>query len=208
MPSSYFTNFPLRTYTLNSSVAPGEYEWVTDIFRRAATVSNILQDREIFHKYVILEGESPEIIADNEYGSSNYHWVVTLINNILDPLLDWPKNYADLISYINEKYGSVAVASSTIHHYTMTVTKVDSLGHTSSETSIIDATRYAELSSVVPSVYTFSNGVTVTETTTRSTVDSYTYEIDTNEAKRNIRLIKSNYIPQVVAELEKIMSVG
>ncbi len=205
MPAVYFSNFPLRTYSLNTNAAPGEFEWVTDIFRRAAPVKNLLKNRELFYQYTVLDGETPEIIADNEYGSPNFHWVVTILNNIRDPLLEWPKKYGDLVAYVNDKYGSLAVASATNHHYTMTIMKVDSLGYSSSETSIIDQTKYDTLVSLVPEVYTFSGGRTVTVTTTRSSVDCYTYEIDLNESKRNIQLLQENYLPQVMSELEKIM---
>lgn len=205
MPVVYFSNFPIRPYSLNTQAAPGEYELVTDIFRRAAPVQNLLKNREAFYQYTILEGETPEIIADTEYGSPNYHWVVTMINNIIDPLLDWPKRYGDLVAFVNEKYGSVAVASSTIHHYTMTISKVDSLGYSSSETFIIDKTKYDSLVSMVPQVYTFTGGRTVTVTTTRSSVDAYTYEIQANEAKRQIQLLRVDFLPQVLSELETIM---
>lgn len=207
MPASYFSNFPYRAYSLNQSAAPGEYEWVTDIFRRTAPVTNLLKNRELFYQYDIVDGDTPELVADQYYGSPNYHWVVTILNNILDPLLDWPMKYSDLVAYINNKYGSLAVAAATTHHYTMTESKVDSLGHTSTLTTIIDATKYATLASVVPVVYTFASGVTVTVTTTRAVVDAQTYEIDLNDSKRHIQLLKPSFLPQVVSELETLISV-
>jgi len=125
MPAEYFTNFPLFGYSLNPRVSPGEVEYATDIFHRAAVVKNIIKNKELFHEYNILDGDTPEIVADAYYGSPNYHWIVTLVNNILDPLLDWPKKYSDLVAFINERYGSLAAAQAEIHHYTMTITKVD-----------------------------------------------------------------------------------
>lgn len=206
MPAAYFSNFPFMGYSLNQSPQPGEFEWVTDIFRRTAPVASLVNNTRLFYPYQVEDGDSPEIVADKVYGSTKYHWVVTLFNGITDPLIDWPKKYSNLVTYINDKYGSVATAMATIHHYTMTKTKVDSNGETSTQTFIIDATKYASLTSLVPEVYTFSNGRTVTVTTSRSSVDSYTYEIDTNEAKRSIILLKTSYLPQVVAQLEQLMS--
>lgn len=207
MPAEYFTNFPLFGYSLNPGVSPGEVEFATDIFHRAATVKNIIQNRQLFHEYNILDGDTPEIVADAYYGSPHYHWVVTLLNNILDPLLDWPKKYNDLVPFIVEKYGSLPAAQAQIHHYTMTITKVDSLGFTNSETIIIDQVKYDSLVALVPVVYTFSGGRTITVTTTRSSVDSYTYEIENNESKRSIQLLKPDYVPQVVGELERILAI-
>lgn len=206
MPSAYFDNFPYFGYSLNANPQPGELQWVTDIFRRIAPIRDLLKNKQVFYNYQIVEGETPEMIADRFYGTVKYHWVITLLNNITDPVLDWPKGYSDLVSFIINKYGSVASAAGSIHHYTMTQTKEDSLGNTSEATFIIDETKYDSLSSPTPVVTTFANGVTVTTTTTRAIVDNYTFEVDLNEAKRNIILLKDTYIPQVVSELESLLA--
>lgn len=204
MPAAYFDNFPYFGYSLNTSGQPGELQWVTDIFRRTAPIQGLLTDKQLFYTYLVQEGETPEMIADRVYGSSNYHWVVSLVNNITDPLLDWPKTYANLVRHIVDKYGSVASAAGSIHHYTMTETKVDSLGNSSVATYIIDETKYNTLTSPVPVVTTFANGATVTVTTTRAIIDNYTFEIDLNEAKRSIKLLQASFLPQIVSELESL----
>jgi hypothetical protein len=88
----------------------------------------------------------------------------------------------------------------------MTETKVDSLGNTSQATFIIDAVKYATLTSPVPVVTTFSSGVTVTKTTTRAVVDNYTYEVTFNDDKRSIVLLQDVHLPQVVSELESLLT--
>lgn len=206
MPSSYFDNFPYVGYSLRDSLQPDELMVVTDIFRRIAPVANLLKNKRLFHGYQIIEGETPEMIAYRVYGSTQYHWVVSLINNITDPLVDWPKEYANLVRFIIDKYGSIASAAGSIHHYTMTISKVDSLGNSSSETFIIDETKYDTLTSLVPVVTTFSGGATVTTTTSRATVDNYTYEVDLNDAKRNIVLLKDVHLSQVVTQLESLLT--
>lgn len=205
MPASYFSNFPYIGYLLNPAAQPGEVQWVTDIFRRSAPIANLAKNTRMFYPYLIIEGETPEEIADRTYGSTKYHWVVTLFNNITDPLLDWPKDYKNLVRYIVDKYGSIAAASSGIHHYTMTESKVDSLGNSSTATFIIDAEKYATLSSPVPVVTTFSSGTTVTKTITRASVDNYTYEVSLNDDKRSIVLLEDTFLPQVVTELESLL---
>jgi len=206
MPASYFSNFPYISYSLNPSGQPGETEWVTDIFRRAAPIVNLTRNTRMFYPYQIIEGETPEAIADRIYGSTKYHWVVTMFNNITDPLLDWPKDYQNLVRYIVNKYGSIATASGGTHHYTMTESKADSLGNSSTATFIIDAEKYATLASPVPVVTTFSSGVTVTKTTTRAVVDNYTYEVNLNEDKRSIVLLQDTHLSQVVSELESLLT--
>jgi len=206
MPASYFSNFPYVFYSLNESSQPSEVNLVTDIFRRSAPIANLSKNSRMFYPYQIIEGETPESVAYRIYGSTKYHWVVTLFNNITDPLLDWPKDYKNLVAYIVDTYGSVAAANAGTHHYTMTKTKVDSIGNTSADTFIIDATQYATLVSLTPVVTTFSSGATVTVTTTRAIVDNYTYEVDLNESKRPIVLLQPENLPQVVSELESLLT--
>jgi hypothetical protein len=206
MPAGYFDNFPYIGYSLNLVPQPGEFEWVTDIFRRTAPIANLLKNKQLFYTYQITDGDTPEMIADKYYGSVKYHWVISILNGITDPILDWPKKYANLVTFINEKYGSMAAAMSLVHHYTMTLAKVDTLGNISSETFIIDKVKYDTLTGLTPEVYTFASGVTVTVTTTRGSVDSYTYEINLNESKRTIVLLKTDYLPQIVSELETLLT--
>jgi hypothetical protein len=206
MPSTYFDNFPYIGYTLNLAGTQEELQWVVDIFRRSSPITELLKNTSAYYEYVVIEGETPEIIAAREYGSAKYFWVVALINNILDPILDWPKDYANFVAYIKEKYGSVAAASGVTSHFTMTEVKSDSLGNSSTITFVIDQTRYNALSTATPVVTTFASGVTVTTTITRSAVDAYTYELELNEAKRRIRLLEATYIQQIVTELEGLLS--
>lgn len=205
MPAAYFSNFPFVGYSLNSASKSGELQWVTDIFRRSAPIADLLKNSTAYYEYVIVEGETPEIIAAREYGSAKYFWVIALINNILDPLLDWPKDYANFVKYINEKYGSVAASSTATSHYTMTETKQDSLGNSSTTTFVIDETKYNTLSTMTPVVTTFSDGGTVTTTISRAVVDAYTYELELNDAKRTIHLLNAQYLQQIVTELEGLL---
>lgn len=206
MASKYFRNFPFRGYTLDENAGPGDYVVVTDIFRRVKFVGSTFNDPRVYYPYQIQDGDTPENIAHRYYGSVDYFWIVTLKNNIIDPLRDFPKTYATFIKYLEANYGSVAAAQSQIHHYTKTVTKTNSDGESSSLTTIIDETEYLSLTSLVPEVYTFNNGSTVTVTITRGSVDCYTYEDEANEQKRNIVLLKSDYLPQVKHELETLLS--
>jgi hypothetical protein len=205
MPAAYFENFPFVGYSLNRNPQPNEITLVTDIFRRVAPIRTLLTNAQMFYDYQIVDGETPESIAYRVYGSTKYHWVVTLFNNILDPLLDWPKNYSNLVAYIIEKYGSIAAAAAAPNHYSMTQSKVDSLGNASEKTFIIDEAKYDSLTGLVPVVTVFGDGVTVTTTTTRAVIDAYTYETELNELKRNILLAKAVHLPAIVSQVESTL---
>lgn len=203
MAIRYFSNFPVMTYSLDPNAATAT-DFVTNIFRRVDFRSTVINNAKLFYPYTIKEGDSPEIIADKLYGSVDYYWVVTLFNNIIDPIVDWPKPYDVFQSYIADKYGSIAAAKTEIDHYTKTITKTNSFGETSSKTYTIDLATYNALTSMVPTVYTFPNKSTLTIKTTRDIVYRYDHEETLNEQKRSIKLLKAEYLNQARAELAKL----
>lgn len=77
----------------------------------------VLKNSVYLFDYTIQDSDRADIIADREYGHSRYAWIIYYANNIIDPLTQWPMNYADFNRYLAEKYGSVELALSTPHHY-------------------------------------------------------------------------------------------
>jgi hypothetical protein len=113
----------MRTYTLNPEPQPGEYEVVTDIFRRVAPLRRLLEKAIQLYTYEIQIGDTPENIAYKYYGSTDYHWVVTMVNGIIDPVLEWPKSNRDLDKYVSDLYGSIANAAGQTHHWVKHISK-------------------------------------------------------------------------------------
>lgn len=202
MGIKYFSNFPYLTYTLNDG-AQSPTVIATNVFRRVQFLESLKNDSQVFYPYTVKDGDTPEVIAHKFYGSADYYWVITLFNNILDPILDWPKPSQTFERYLIYKYGSIEIAKTTIHHYTKTIIKVNSLTGTTSRTYTIDKDTYDSLTSLVPEVYTFPHN-TVTISTERNIVYTYEYEQDANELKRNIKLLKQDYISRTRAQLETL----
>lgn len=98
----------------------GKQTIVPDIFRRVH-LDKFFQNRLHLIEYYVGEGETPEIVADKIYGSSKYHWLVLLANNITDVQREWPLSQNSLTAYIKDKYGSEN--SSDVHHYVMKADK-------------------------------------------------------------------------------------
>lgn len=204
MPQKYFENFPFRGYTLDPNAGIGDYVAVTDIFKRVKFRTDLLGNARLYYPYQIKESDSPEILAYKYYGSVDYYWLILLVNQIIDPLRQWPKNYQSFHQHILDTYSTVNNAQLSIHHYEKIITKTNSLGETSQNITWIDKNQYDELTSVVPLSYAFSDGTTVTLTTTRRAIDSYTYEEEQNDLRRNILLLKSEFVGHIVSELETI----
>jgi len=100
---------------MHPSIKYGE-DTVIDIFRKVAPLPKILSDSVGLMRYDIEDGDTPELLAYKLYGSVEYHWVLLLVNNIINVGEDWPKSVREFNEYVYEKYGSVALADAT-HHY-------------------------------------------------------------------------------------------
>ena len=173
---------------------------------RAEIIPSLLQNPLLFYSYDIQEGDTPEIVANKYYGDPYRYWMVLLCNQIIDPQWNWPLTSQQLDLYLVDKY-SVAASSNnvlsyiqaTIQEYRLTTTSTDSVSSiTTSTTIVIDKSVYDTFGTGTSKV-SFPSGATVSRTYSKEAVSIYNYEIELNEAKRNINLIDKKY----AAEFEK-----
>lgn len=88
--------------------------FLTDITRNIRFRRDILANITVYDYYDIVDGETPEQIAEKIYGSPQYHWVIMLANERYDYLNDFPLTTVALEQYIIDKWGD---AANDIHHY-------------------------------------------------------------------------------------------
>jgi hypothetical protein len=88
----------LGTTTYNDRTIP-------DIFKRIIITNNV-ERSNLFEKYSIMEGETPESLSFNYYGSVNFYWTILLINSIKSRYFDWPMGSQELDQYVNSVYGN------------------------------------------------------------------------------------------------------
>jgi len=170
----YFKALPKIKYPWKDNTGKFHGAVVPDIFRRIQ-LDKFFSNRLALVEYFIGDVDTPESVAYDYYGSTKYHWLVLLANNIIDVDREWPLSDRNLSSYIADKYG--ANNSQDVHHY------VDS-----TNTNIIvdwDAVKLA-------------NG-TIKEIT------NYTYEADKNELKRQVFLLDKRYLKDIVAQYKKLV---
>ena len=106
----YFSNFPLAAY---DAVGNNELKLVTNLLKRVAVRAKTLASGALYDTYDVRNGETPEMIAHKMYGSTEYHWVVLLLNNITDRYHQWPMDTRQFLAHINDKYTNVDAT----HHY-------------------------------------------------------------------------------------------
>lgn len=91
----YFSSHPTITY--NDSV-------VVDIFHKVTPISELLKNSILFQLHDVKDNETPELLSYKLYGSTEYHWVLLTINNIINVNTDWPKSRQDFNTYVSKKY--------------------------------------------------------------------------------------------------------
>jgi len=213
--AKYFNYFSKTFYTSDDD-SPG-LDTVTNIISRFAFENSLKENSAAFYPYNIQESDTPEIIARKFYDNSERHWIVLLFNNIIDPQWDWPLKEKTLIDYIDSKYSANGAANTTVQtgiawamstnnvqSYFKIITRTSFDGTKTIEKLSVDANTYAN---VTPSLnsYTLQDGTSITQTVTKETQSYYQYEVDLNEAKRTIKLIKPEFVPAIEKEFKKVI---
>lgn len=98
---AYFRNFPGISYPYTSS---NDIKLSVDILKRIGIRENIKNDFSVWEKYTIVDGEKPESIAHKLYGASTLHWVVLLMNDIINPFHEWPMTNHQFDRMIEKEY--------------------------------------------------------------------------------------------------------
>jgi len=114
----YFKNFPVFQYDfLYDNATDGDklkVSVVKDITRNVRFRKEILSNVTVYDEYDIVDGETPEIIAEKIYGNPEYHWMIMLANDRYDYLTDFPLSEYNLEKHIVAKYGNTRYD---VHHY-------------------------------------------------------------------------------------------
>jgi len=210
--AQYFKNFPKTIYSLENKV--NGVDSVTSIVSRFALEQSFKENTSVYEKYNIQESDTPEIIAAKLYGSSERHWMVLAMNDIVDPLSDWPLDYRTFIKFVTDKYSANASAGQTglewaqghTHSYVIveTRTTVGSSDYIESRV-IVDANTYAN-TAISTSTVTLADNNQVTIEISKETQSYYDYELEENENKRQIKLLKPEFAYPLEQELISVFS--
>jgi hypothetical protein len=210
-----FNYYPKTFYTSNTKTTG--LDSVTNIVARFGFEKKLKENSAAFYKYSVKDSDTPEIIATKFYDSPERHWIVLLFNDIIDPQYDWPLNNNTLISFIDNKYTANGVANTTpvsgiqwakstnnTKNYYKIITRTASDSTIITEKFQVDANTYANVAASTTS-YTLNSGEVVTETISKEKQTYYDYEVEENEAKREINLLKKEFVPEVEKEFRRVI---
>ena len=157
---------------------------IVNITQRARIAERLRQHTTTMHDYVIGEGERPDTVALKLYGDVKYTWVVLLMNNIVS-LYDWPMTNSEFELYLIGKYGSLSDSQNQ-------GTRTDAAWsaakfYYTTEGDRVDATTYAGLGT--------RQGITNTP---------YTQEVEDNDARRTIKVVRKQFLPGILTALKTL----
>tara|TARA_R110000868_G_scaffold332780_3_gene593742 strand:- start:385 stop:879 length:495 start_codon:yes stop_codon:yes gene_type:complete len=107
---AYFLKFPLVGYTANNNI---DYDIATDITKRVALSDAVKANFSVYDEYDVKDGETPELVSYKFYDTTEYHWVILMLNDIIDPRYEWVMPQDVLQRYCDSKYANAFG----IHHY-------------------------------------------------------------------------------------------
>ena len=193
---SYFKELPNLEYPsfLSNKNSSLDYIEVKNIFRRIKLRDDLQSAFTLFDKYEIPMGYTPNMVADEVYGSAELDWVVLITAGIINVRNEWPLSNSDIYDFALDKYGGN-----------------------------INATRFYETKEIKDSgkriilpkgkvvdsdfVFTYyDNGrQSVSGTNVRTGISNYEYEVRINENKKDIYLLKLGHLQQFLNDMRDIM---
>ena len=198
MPS-YFRNVPDFEYVSRTADTKqiSEYQKVKNLFKRGKLKNDIFNDLTYFTKYQIVGDDRPDNVAFKVYDDETLDWVVLLSNNITNIQTEWPLNHQSFYNFLIDKYGSEEEIHG-IHHY-----ETQEVRNTAKTIIVPKGLKVPQNYSIEFYDARLESYTTMSNITTEIT--NYTYENKIEDNKRNIYVLKADYINVILNDMEESM---
>ena len=173
------------------------YTTVKNLFRRVKIREDIFSNLMYFTNYKIIGDERPDQVAKKIYDDVDLDWVVLVANNILNIREEWPFPQKIFDEYLLEKYGTYDNVYAVKHYKSREVR--DSVGTLILPKDLIVDENYSV------TFFDIGLGTEVTKTNLTDPVTNFQYENEKEDAKRNIYLLKPEYLSIILDDLKSLM---
>ena len=197
--SSYFDLIPDFDYVSRLPDAKiSDYIRVKNFFRRATLREDIFQSLTFFTKYSVEGNDRPDNVAHKVYENSGLDWVILLANNITHIPTEWPMPQNDFDRFLLDKYDNYDNIYNGVHHHETVEVK------DSNDVTIVPAG--LEVSSDFNQTYYdyYVSGMVTASDITRP-VTNYQYEEKIENKKREIFILKQEYLTVIIDDIEDLM---
>jgi len=197
--SSYFDLIPDFDYVSRLPDAKiSDYIRVKNFFRRATLREDIFQSLTFFTKYSIEGDDRPDNVANKVYSNSDLDWVILLANNITHIPTEWPMAQNDFDRFLLDKYDNYDTLYNGVHHHETIEVK------DSNEVTIVR--EGLEVSSdFTQTYYDYYDAKMITASNITRPVTNYEYEEKLENNKREIFVLKQEYLTVILDDIEDLM---
>ena len=199
----YFSILPNLKYDKKQQSFPfssSDYILVKNFFRRFQVNPDIFDYAVFYNKMIVENNMRIEQVADKVYGSSGLDWVIAVTNDITNLYQDWPVSDYSLQKWVESEYSD---PYSTIRYYEIKEDVKNDKGTIFlKKGQKVDKTFYdgtftynnEDVNNSVSTIpgNTISKGISIFEDETRR-----------NDVKREIYIIKGQFVKPLIADLKK-----
>ena len=191
---SYFREIPNLRYPsfLQEKGSSLDYVEAKNLFRRTKLRDDLQNNFTLFDKYEIIEGMRPDNVALELYESDQFDWVVLLVAGITNVRNEWPLNNRDLYNYSLSKYGD----SLNSNRFFETTEVKDSSGRL-----ILPKGKVVDSNFTIP-----KPGAPTATINPVVGISNYEYETRLNDEKRNIFVLRLEYLQEFVNDFRDLMT--
>ena len=175
-----------------------------NFFRRFKINEDVFSYTATFNKYAVIEGETPDQVAEKAYGDPFLDWVILMTNNVINPLFDWPRSDNSVRKYCEKTYTdpySEILYYKTREIKSGTSMSTDLTGKTVKINALDAGLKVDEKFYNTP--FSFFDGnqvITMAGSEVCEPVNAYQHEIEENEKKREIYLLKGRFLDAFINE--------
>jgi len=214
----YFRELPNIAYQspLSHKNSSRDYIVIKNIFRRSKLFNYLNDNVTFFNKYVIGDGDRPDLIAEELYGDPKLDYVVILVAGITNINHEWPLQDYQVYDYALQKYGSETEMNEN-HHYETFEIKDDKGRQILPPNLIVDDefkidgtsskynTTYTLISQAGNTQLDDKDEFTVKTDNIARAVTNLEYEHTENEKKREIDVLRESYLQMFINDLRDVV---
>ena len=190
----YFRELPNLRYPsfLQEKGSSFDYVEAKNLFRRTKLRDDLQNNFTLFDKYEIVEGMRPDNVAQELYESDQFDWVVLLVAGITNVRNEWPLNNRDLYHYAHDKYGE----SLNSNMFFETIEVKDASGRL-----ILPKGKVVDQNFTIP-----KPGAPNATINPVVGISNFEYETRINDEKRNIFILRLEYLQEFVNDFRELMT--
>tara|TARA_B100000945_G_scaffold284451_1_gene254099 strand:+ start:2235 stop:2900 length:666 start_codon:yes stop_codon:yes gene_type:complete len=196
---AYFDQFPniLVPSYHNDRTSSNDFVTAKNIFKRGKIRDDFFENATAFSKFSIQGDDRPDNVAQELYNDAELDWIVLLSNNIISVRDEWPMTASEFNVYLNEKYTPERLAS--IKHYETKEIR-------DSDDKILLESRQIVDVDFVFNYSEFGMNESLSGSNVLSSVSHYDFEIEKNDKKRNIFVLRKEYLQVIMDDMKEIMT--